>query len=396
MRAIEPGGPSSRAAHLPGDFVAFAPGRVNLIGEHVDYNAGLCLPLALPHHTLAGVTGRKDDTVTVTSAQVEEPWEGRIGSIGPGEVTGWAAYVVGVLWALGELGHDIPGMDIHVDSTVPTGAGLSSSAALECSVAVAVTALLGIELGAGPKSDTARQQLVEACVRAETEVAGAPTGGLDQKIAMFARAGNCLLIDFADGATRQVPFDPAAHGLELLVIDTRVRHALTDGGYGARREDCERAAQELGLPSLRPATLDEVAALPDPQLRKRARHVVTEIERAATAAAALQRDDWQVLGPLLVGSHASLRDDYEVSCDELDVAVETSLAHGAVGARMTGGGFGGSAIALVPEGASATVAAAVDAAFDRHGYRPPAYLGAVPSGGAAVLRRPGMPSEPAT
>ena len=241
-----PGGVRRRPAA-----VGRAPGRVNLIGEHTDYNAGTCLPVALPHATYAAVSPRSDNLVRVRSAQADDEWQGE--GIGPGEVTGWASYVAGVAWALREAGVEVPGLDVCVDSTVPLGAGLSSSAALECSVAVAIAHLVGLTDG-----EPLRRRLVEACMRAETEVAGAPTGGMDQTVALLAEPGTALLIDFLDHSTRAGPAALADAGLAVLVVDTRVSHALVDGGYASRRADCETACRELGVPSLREATLDRV------------------------------------------------------------------------------------------------------------------------------------------
>ncbi len=228
---------------------------------------------------------------------------------------------------------------MEISSDVPIGAGLSSSAALECSVAVAVDELLGL--------GRTQEELVTACVRAEQEYVGAPTGGLDQAIAVYAEPAHALLIDFGTGDREQVPFDPAAHGLALLVIDTKVSHELTDGGYGSRRDEAWDAAEQLGRGHLAEAAADALDDLPDPLLR-RARHVVSEVGRVDAFVEALRADDWDPIGPLMVASHVSLRDDYEVSCEELDVTVDVAREAGAVGARMTGGGFGGSAIALVP------------------------------------------------
>jgi galactokinase len=300
------------------------------------------------------------------------------GETGPGDVVGWAAYVAGVVWALREAGTDVPGLDICLDSTVPLGAGLSSSAALECAVAVAVTDLLGQDLG-----EEERHALVRACVRAETEVAGAPTGGMDQTVAMLAEPGSALLIDFEDGSTRAVPLALEAGGLAVLVIDTGVSHALTDGGYGSRRSDCEAAVRVLGIGSLREATPERVEQLDDERIRRRARHVVTEIRRVADTVEALDREDWAAVGALFAASHASMRDDFEISCPELDVAVGSAVAAGAVGARMTGGGFGGSAVALVHASAVEEVCAAITRDFGSHGFAAPTYLMAVPSGAAS-------------
>ena len=360
--------------------VGRAPGRVNLIGEHTDYNAGLCLPLALPHATYAAVASRGDDRVRIASRQVEEPWEGRLGALDGESVEGWATYVAGVVWALQEEGHDLPGVDVYVDSTVPLGAGLSSSAALECSVAVALADLLGLE-----PSEQVRRDLVAACMRAETEVAGAPTGGMDQTVAMLAEAGSALLIDFDDHSTRAVPLRVGDAGLELLVTDTRVSHALVDGGYAARRSDCEQAARDLGLASLREADVAALERLTDERVQRRARHIVTEIERVRLCVAAIEDDDWQEVARLFLDSHVSMRDDFEISCPELDTVVQTAVEAGALGSRMTGGGFGGSAISLVPAERVEAVMRAIDAAFVAAGFKAPAHLRAVPSAAAGLV-----------
>ncbi|MCW2793982.1 MAG: galactokinase [Nocardioides sp.] len=358
--------------------VGRAPGRVNLIGEHTDYNAGLCLPLALPHATYAAVARRDDDRVRIASGQETTPWEGV--ALGPGDVEGWATYVAGVVWGLREAGHDVPGLDILVDGRVPLGAGLSSSAALECSVAVAVVALLGLDL-----DDDLRRELVAACIRAETEVAGAPTGGMDQTVSLLAHEGAALLIDFDSHSTTAVELGLPAAGLALLVTDTRVSHALVDGGYAARRADCETAAAFLGVASLRHAAAAAVEELEDERIRRRARHIVTEIDRVSATVEALAARDWQQIGRVFRDSHVSMRDDFEISCPELDTAVATAVEAGAVGARMTGGGFGGSSIALVPVERVEAVARAIDTAFVASGFGPPAHLLAEPSAAASVL-----------
>jgi len=394
MQTLDPGDPvaladevTSRFEQLhgrPPEAVVAAPGRVNLIGEHLDYNGGLCLPMALPHATYAAVAPRDDDVVTVTSGQAEGRFEGRLDALGPDDVSGWAAYAAGVLWALREDGWDLPGCDVVVESRVPVGAGLSSSAAIECSVALGAVTLAGVEV-----DDEVRGRLVRACMRAEAEVAGAPTGGMDQTVALLARADAALLLDCRDWSTRQVPWAPADAGLALLVVDTRASHALTDGGYGARRSDCEEAARRLGVDLLRDvddpqAALAELAE--DERVQRRVRHVFTELDRVRRTVELLEAGDMAGTGPLLTASHLSLRDDYEVSCAELDVVVETALATGALGARMTGGGFGGSAIALVAADALEDVAAAVCAAYDAHDWPAPGLLTAPPSPGARRLR----------
>ena len=266
---------------------------MNLIGEHTDYNGGLVLPLALPHATYAAVAPRDDGRVRVCSRQEDGVWEGHVDALGPGAVSGWAAYVVGVLWALREAGAEVPGMDIAVDSSVPVGAGLSSSAALECSVAVAVASLLDL-----PLDTDGRRALAAACMRAESEVAGAPTGGMDQTIALLAEEGSALLIDFDDDETAQVPFPTRDAGLALLVTDTRVSHALVEGGgYGDRRAECDAAARLLGVDDLAPRRPGRRRRTwPTSALRRRARHVVTEITRVERSVSAIEAGDWARLG----------------------------------------------------------------------------------------------------
>jgi len=372
------------------DGVWSAPGRVNLIGEHTDYNDGLALPIALPHRTYAAVARRTDGLVRLVSAQERSGVrEVRLADAAPGTVSGWAAYVVGVAWALREAGHDVGGFDVAIDSCVPFGAGLSSSAALEASVAVALDALHGLGLAgevdvAGAATDDAgRMLLAEVCVRAENEMAGAPTGGMDQAASLRARAGHALLLDSRDGSVRHVPFDLTAHGLALLVMDTRAEHSHVDGEYAQRRAACEEAARRLGVASLRDVAddargdgwaLEALAAAVDGEvLVRRVRHVTSEIARVTAFVDALDAGDLPAVGPLMDDSHASLRDDYEVSCDELDVAVDAARAAGALGARMTGGGFGGSAIALVGADDVAAVATVVACAFAERGLRAPAF-----------------------
>jgi galactokinase len=370
-----------RVGHDPiGCFVA--PGRVNLIGEHVDYNNGKCLPMALPHATYAALAPRDDGQVRITSLQQQDTWQGRVDRLGPDDVDGWVAYVAGVAWAMQADGIELPGLDIVVDSRVPVGAGLSSSAALECSVALGLCAVAGLDV-----DHEVRRRLVTACMRAETEVAGAPTGGMDQMVALLAEADHALLLDCRDWSTEQVAWDPAAHGLELLVVDTRAQHSLNDGGYESRRSDCAEAARMLGVESLRevsdpPAALSALAG----RIRQRATHVFAEMARVEAAVGQLRGADYSGLGRTFDASHVSLRDDFEVSCAELDVVVETAGAQGALGSRMTGGGFGGSAIVLVPAESVDGVSDAVAAAFTEHGWPAPGFLLARPSGGARQIR----------
>lgn len=367
--------------HLPAGVWA-APGRVNLIGEHVDYAGGLCLPFALPHTTLVAASGHAGGRVLARSGQrPDEPVDVAVADVAPGSPAGWGGYVAGVAAVLAQLPANPPtGLSAVVDSEVPVGSGLSSSAALSCATALALDDLVGLGLA---QDDAGRARLAVACVRAENEIAQAPTGGMDQVAALRSEPGHALLLDCRDGTVRQVPLDPAAHDLALLVIDTRAEHSHADGQYAQRREGCDEAARRLGVQSLR-----EVADLPvddllsrldDASLHPLVRHVVTEIARVQATAALLGDDRLPELGPLLDASHASLRDDYRVSCRELDLAVDTARSAGALGARMTGGGFGGSAVALVPVSQVEAVAAQVDEAFASSGLRRPAFLRAVPS-----------------
>ena len=348
-----------------------APGRLNLIGEHTDYNAGLCLPMALPHRTAVAANLRDDELVRLHSRQSEQTWQGRLDEISPGSVPGWAAYVVGTMWMLRGAGLPVGGADLMVDSAVPVGAGLSSSAALECATAAAVLDL----------DDVDPDVLIEACMRAETEFAGAPTGGMDQTISIRGRADHALLIDFGRHEHRHVACAPDQDGLTFLVVDTRVSHSLNDGGYGSRRADTEAAAAQLGAP-LGHLGIERLDELEDPRLHRRARHIFTENTRVERAAVAMAAGDWPAFGQLMSQSHASMRDDYEISCAELDRVVDVALDNGALGARMTGGGFGGSAIALVESKAVAPSVAAIESAFAEAGWRTPDWLVATPSDGA--------------
>ena len=359
-----------------------APGRVNLIGEHTDYNDGFVLPFALPLRARAAVRLRADGLLRARSVQVPaEPLEIPVAALTPGGVPGWGGYVAGVVWALAEAGHRVPGADLVLDGDVPTGAGLSSSAALECAVVHALDDLLGLGLPRAEQAALAR--------RAENDFVGAPTGMLDQMAAMFGRAGEAVFLDCRSLEVERVPLDLDALGLRVLVVDTRVSHAHTESGYGERRRMCEDAARTLGVPALRDVALadlvDALAKLDDPVQRRRVRHVVTENERVLQVVRLLRAGDVRATGPLLTASHASMRDDYEISVPQLDTAVEVAIGTGALGARMTGGGFGGSAIALVPEADLAPVTAAVDKAFAAAGWPEPRTFVAVPSDGARRL-----------
>ena len=378
-----------------------APGRVNIIGEHVDYNGGPCLPIALPHRAFVALSPRSDRVVRLVSTQTRAAVDvldlDTLGPKGtPGEVTNhWTAYLAGVAWALDRAGYGpLRGFDAALWSCVPLGAGLSSSAALECATAVALDEVcsLGLAGTVEAPNDEGRKVLVDAARAAENQVAGANTGGLDQTASLRCREGHALALDCRDMSTRQVPFDLSAVGLELLVIDTRAKHSLADGQYGSRRADCEESARILGVDQLVDVEdVDETsAALGGERLAARTRHVVSEIARTRAFIELLDEGPLEgvrvaVAGALMNDSHDSLRDDYEVSCEELDVAVEAARAAGAYGARMTGGGFGGSAIALVSADAVLGVARAVADAYEARGWQAPHFIRALPGAPAGRL-----------
>jgi galactokinase len=343
------------------DLIWHAPGRVNLIGEHTDYNDGLVLPFALARGVLAAAAAREDGLLEVRSRQVPgETTLVRLDRLEPGSVTGWAGYAAGAAWALRSAGYDIDGASIAIDSDLPIGAGLSSSAALCCAVVSALAALAARAGGPVPS----RPRIAAMARSAEADYVGMPCGIMDQSASMLSRAGHALLLDCRSGESSPVPLDPAAGGLRIVMADTGVRHVLADGQYAARREQCRLAARALGVASLREVTdVSALTALPDPGLLRRARHVVTETARVAQAAALLRAGRLADCGGLLTASHASLRDDFEVSWPAADIAVDAALSVGAVGARMTGGGFGGCVLVLVPAERYTAVTAAIRGAL---------------------------------
>ena len=361
--------------------VWFAPGRVNLIGEHTDYNDGFVLPLALRQGTAVAAAPRLDGRLRLVSTTDAAVVDLGVASLAPGEPAGWAGYPAGVAWALLQAGHPVQGADVAIAGDVPLGAGLSSSASLECAVALGLAALAGAHLG--------RTELALLARRAENEYVGMPCGVMDQMAAMHAAPDHLVFLDTRSLAVRTVPFYLSHSGLDLLVIDTRAPHRLVDGEYAARRRSCEAAARLLGVPALRDVTdLDDaLRRLADQTLRRRVRHVVTENARVLSVVDMLERGaDPRDIGPVLTASHDSLREDYEVTVPELDVAVEASLAAGAYGARMTGGGFGGAAIALVDTDKVAPIGDAVRRAFQRHGLGRPSMFTARACAGARRLR----------
>lgn len=349
-----------------------APGRVNLIGEHVDYNDGLVLPFALPFVTTARVAQRDDDTVQVTSEDVGSVEFGV--DSGPDDVDDWGAYVAGVVWAFRQRSLVVAGLDVHISSDVPLGAGLSSSAALSCSVASAVNDECGLGLAPRDLANVARV--------AENEFVGVPTGAMDQLASVLCEAGHVMLLDCRSMDTTSIAFDLSDKDLTLLLINTGAEHSLVGGEYADRRHDCEAATAALGLESLRDATLEEVRTLGDERLRRRAHHVVSEIQRVQQVADVLQADRPADIGAFLSASHESMRDDFEISCEELDVTVEAALEAGALGARMTGGGFGGCAIALCRDQDVAAVERRVQAAYESRDWEAPTIWRPLPSQGA--------------
>ena len=363
-----------------------APGRVNLIGEHTDYNEGFVLPFAIDRRTVVALGPRRDGLIRVSSDAADGMVQVALADAVPGSVRGWAAYPVGVAWGLGQVGASpyglpgpdgMPGFDAHFASDVPLGAGLSSSAAIESALAVALnqTWRLGLD----------RALLVRAEHLAENDFVGAPTGILDQSAALLSRAGTALFLDCRDGSSSPVDLRLDASGLAILVIDTKVRHEHVSGGYAARRASCEKAARALGVPALRDVSLPELNAARgtlDEEDFRRARHVVTEDQRVLDTVEALRATGPEAIGGLLLASHDSMRDDFEISTPELNLAVSVAVEEGALGSRMTGGGFGGSAIALAPAALVPRLRAAIGAAFGERGYRAPEMFTVRPSQGA--------------
>jgi len=347
-----------------------APGRVNLIGEHTDYNEGYVLPFAIDRRTTASIAPRSDRTLRVASAfDPETVVSLSLDELSPDAMDGWSAYVFGIAWALQEQGADLSratGLDVYIESDVPVGAGLSSSAAIECGVALAFNDLW--ELGLD------RKQLARVGQYSENHAVGAPTGIMDQSASLLGEQDAVVFLDCRTLDTAVVDMALQAEGLEVLVVDTRVEHAHATGGYAARRASCEKGARVLGVEALRDVAVDDLPRaqeLLDDETFRRVRHIVTEDQRVLDTVRTLRERGARAIGDLLVASHESMRDDFEISVPELDLAVSTAMANGAVGARMTGGGFGGAAIALVDREARQTIATAVTSAFADAGFREP-------------------------
>lgn len=354
------------------------PGRINLIGEHTDYNDGFVLPFALPQAAFLAASPRTDGRWRLRSVDLDDTVE-----LGPDELVpgtpGWHSYLAGVVWALREAGHEVGGADLVLTSDVPLGAGLSSSAAIECAALTALADLNGLDIAPMDRAKLARV--------AENAYVGAPTGLLDQAASTLCVADHALFLDCRTLETRQVPLAVTAAGLEILVIDTRTRHSHVDGEYAARRASCEEACRLLGVPALRDVTdLDDALARLPEQTGRRVRHVVTENQRVLDAMTALAAGDYPGLGRLMTASHASMRDDYEITEASVDLAVEVALAEGALGARMTGGGFGGCVLALVSADRVDAVSGAVTAAFAAAGLPQPVTFLGRPSAGARRVR----------
>lgn len=361
------------------DVIAGAPGRVNLIGEHIDYSDGYVLPFAIADRTYAAVRKRSDRIVRVASSQRRNVVVTvNLDDVSPNLKGQWERYVLGVIWVM-QIPH---GIDVLIDGHVPLGAGLSSSAALECSVATALNDLFSCGFNL--------EQLARLTQKAENEYVGVPCGIMDQSVSLMANRGSALLLDCRDLTTKNVELDVASSGLELLIIDTQAHHSLTDGGYAERRASCDSVVKKLGIRSMRELTIAQLETskeLISITEYIRARHAVTEIARVLDAVETLERKDFAKLGRLLNASHASLRDDYDVSCPELNVAVDASISAGALGARMVGGGFGGSAIALIKASHTQETIKKIETSFAQNSFKAPRFFTSLPSQGAEIIQR---------
>jgi galactokinase len=354
-----------------------APGRANLIGEHTDYNEGFVLPFAIDRRTYAAIASRTDGIARVASGFTNEVVEIPVDEISKASVSGWSGYPLGVAWALVQAGAKPSGFDLYVESDVPVGAGLSSSAAIECSVAMGLNELWGANLD--------RSALAKIGQRAENEIVGAPTGIMDQTASLFGIVDHVVFLDCRSLVSEAIPLGLQQNLLEIVVMDTKVSHRLVDGGYAARRAACEEGAKQMGVSSLRDLSVDDLSraeSLLDPLVYKRTRHVVTENARVLETVELLKSSGPKAIGELLYASHESMRDDFEISIEELDCAVETAMGIGAIGARMTGGGFGGAAIALIHSSKVAELKTAVSKAFEARGFAKPELFSVLADAGA--------------
>ncbi|MDR7280676.1 galactokinase [Catenuloplanes atrovinosus] len=358
-----------------------APGRVNLIGEHTDYNDGFVLPFAIPQRTEVAAARGEDGVWEAWSALTGETIRFTVDDLTPGAVEGWGAYVASVVWALRERGYEAPGARLAITSDVPLGAGLSSSASLESAVLGALIDLGGLDVPVEERPAIAQL--------GENRYVGMPSGILDQSASIRCREGHALFLDCRSLEVEHIPFDLAAAGLAILVINSNAPHQLVDGEYAARRASCEAAASALGVPALRDVPLDglddALARLDDEVLRRRTRHIVTEDDRVLRTVELLRAGDVRGIGPLMTASHASMRDDFEITVEQVDVAVAAALEAGAYGARMTGGGFGGCVLALVETSAADEVRGAVEKAYAARSFTPPTTFTATAAPGAHRL-----------
>ena len=354
-----------------------APGRVNLIGEHTDYTGGYVMPFAIDQRAAIAARPRTDRHIRAAAAGLGMA-EVALDDVRAGAPEGWLAYLAGAVRVAESAMGPGHGWDFALVSDVPVGAGLSSSAALTCCTLLAANDLDGW--------DHDRQVLALWAQEVENVIVGTPCGIMDQTASLLCAAGHVLFLDTRSLETTQIAWDTTAVGVSLMVTDTRAPHVLADGQYAQRRRWCEEAAAQLGIDSLRDADPSMLAAagssLPDDPAAC-ARHVVSENARVLQARACLEAGDVRAVGPLLTSSHASLRDDMRVTVPRLDVAVESALEAGALGARMVGGGFGGSTLTLVDDDSIDAVRRAVDAAYSARDWQPPHHRMVSPSAGAA-------------
>lgn len=365
-------------------WIAAAPGRVNVIGEHTDYNDGFVFPMAIERYTIIAAAPKSGSVVEIQDLKGAEPARIDVSKeLKPAAKGTWYNYPMGVIAGFVERGVTIPGMDALLESTVPMGGGLSSSAALE----VATATLL--EVATGHKLDPVEKALL--CQKAEHQYAGMPCGIMDQFISVMGKKDHILLLDCRSRETQLVPMtDPS---VALLVTNTNVKHELTGGEYAQRRAQCEEAAKIIGVPSLRGATAESVEKARSKMsdvVYHRAKHVISEIERTTHAAEGVRASNWTGVGQLMYASHYSLKDDYEVSCPELDAVVEIAqdmgIKGGVYGCRMTGGGFGGCTVALVKAEVVDAVSAKIAADYEkRTGIKPTLFVSR-PAAGATVIK----------
>jgi galactokinase len=369
-----------------------APGRVNLIGEHTDYNDGFVLPAAIDFYCWAAVAPRRDRKLVIHSENFNETVEAGLDSLSPLERKHWANYPVGVAWALAQAGKPLSGANLYISGEVPLGAGLSSSAAVEVAIGFALLSQSGLAVD--------RAELAQLCQKAENEFVGAHVGIMDQFVSCYGRASHALLLDCRSLAHK---FVKLPEDLQLVICNTMVRHELASGEYNARRAECEEGVRILRivLPEIRAlrdvtlSQLEEHRRILPPKVIARCRHVITENARVKSAVEAFHRGESKALGPLMQDSHRSLRDDYEVSCRELDLMVEIAMAQaGLIGARMTGGGFGGCTINLVESAAVSDFKRNVAAEYSsKTGLTPEIYVSPASEGAQQIALEKKRPAK---